>query len=210
MVYDLASSLVSDRTPLPAVGTLPRTPHAYGAQAEFGYKITGGMGIVPTRHGHGTVTLTGTSGWMHLHYFRAPRTQLLSRWDLATVSQAYAATPTLIRGGLYTIDSLGNLTQAAASPNDTTLGAVGNTKFGKAFSTPLEVYFGLWYVFGFLAVTATTPANLLGPALAGASNIAMNSDPRANGVVTGLSDLPASVAFGSVAASNIALWGELT
>jgi hypothetical protein len=211
MVYDLASSLVSDRTPLPAVGTLPRTPHAHGAQNEYAYRTTIGMGALSIRTGIGSVATTGLSGSVLLTFFRACRTQQLNRWDMATASTVFAATPTLIRGGLYAVDSANNLSLAASSPNDTTLGTVANTKFGKAFTTPLEVYFGLWYAYAFLFVTAATAPTLLGPAsAAGSTHVALDSDPRVNGTFAGQTDLPAAITSAQVAASNIMLWAELS
>jgi hypothetical protein len=108
------------------------------------------------------------------------------------------------------VDSLGNLTLQVASANDTTLGATNNVKFGKAFSSSFSLEFARWYAFGFLAVSGTTMASLLGSALAGSTNVAMLSDPRVNGIVSGQSDLPATITAGSVAASNQLLWAELS
>jgi hypothetical protein len=211
MVYDLPSSLVADRTPLPIVGVLPRTPHAYGTQNEYGYRTTGGMGALGSRTGMGSVAATGMSGTVALTFFRACRTQVLSRWDMATCSTPFGATPTLIRGGLYTLDSLSNLTLAASSANDTTLGTVANTKFGKAFSTALEVYFGLWYAYAFLWVSAAAAPTLLGPAsAAGSTHVALDTDPRVNGVFAGQSDLPAAITVAQVAAANTMFWAELS
>jgi hypothetical protein len=211
MVYELPSSLVSDRTPLPVVGTLPKTPHAHGAQSEFGYKTTAGMGTIASRLGHGSVATTGMSGTVALNFFRACRTQAATRWDMATCTTPFGATPTLIRGGLYAVDSALNLSQIAASANDTTLGTVANTKFGKAFSTPAEVYFGLWYAYAFLWISAAAAPTLLGPSgAAGSTHVAMDTDPRVCGVFAGQSDLPAAITAAQVAASNTLFWAELS
>lgn len=211
MVYELPSSLVADRTPRPVVGILPGTPHAHGTQNEYGYRTTAGMGTLGARTGLGTLAATGLSGTLSLNFFRACRTQQINRWDMATVSTAFGATPTLVRGGLFTVDSAGNLTLAAASPNDTSLGVVANTKFGKAFTTPAEVYFGLIYAFGFLFVTGAAVPGLLGVlGAAGSSHVSMDSDPRVNGVVAAQADLPASLTAGQIAASNTMFWSELS
>lgn len=187
---------------------LHQVPH--GADNEYGYRTTAGMGAIAARTCLGSTGVLA-SGTLYLSFFRACKAATLSRWDAATTTQGFAATPTLIRGGLYTVDSLGNLTLAAASASDTTIGTAGSTKFGKVFATPLAVEFARWYAFGFLAVSGTTMATLLGPNVAfGSHNISMLSDPRVNGVVSGQSDLPASITAGSVAASNQLLWAELS
>lgn len=187
---------------------LHQVPH--GSFNEYGYRTTAGMGVIPTRTSLGS-TGALSSGTLYLSYFRACKAATVSRWDSATTTSGFAATPTLIRAGLYSVDSLGNLTLQAASANDTTIGTAGSTKFGKVFATALAVDFGRWYAFGFLATSGAAMATLLGPNVAfGSQNISMLSDPRVNGIVTGQSDLPASVAFGSVAASNQYAWAELS
>lgn len=185
-------------------------PVPYGDQEEYGYRTTAGMGVISSRTSLGSTGLLA-SGTLYLSFFRACKPATLSRWDAATTTQGFAATPTLIRGGLYIVDSLGNLTLAAASANDTTIGTAGSTKFGKVFTAPVAVEFGRLYAWGFLVVSGATMATLLGPTVAfGSQNVAMLSDPRVNGILSAQADLPASIAFASVAASNQLLWAELS
>lgn len=184
-------------------------PVPQGAQEEFGYRTTAGVGVIGARTG---LISTGAlaSGTLYLSYFRSSKSQAVVRWDTATTSTPFAATPTLIRAGLYSVDDANNLVLLGASASDTTLGAVANTKFGKVFAAAAEVHFGQRYAWGFLAISATTMATLLGPSLAGSSNVAMLSDPRVNGIVSGQADLPITITAASVAASNQLIWAELS
>lgn len=199
--------LVGGSLVVPGALTLPAS---YGDQNEFGYRTTAGMGAVAVRTGLGTVGALA-SGTLYLSFFRACKPATLSRWDAAMTTTAFV-TPSLVRGALYAVDSLGNLTLAASSPSDTTLGTTGNVKFGKAFTAPVAVEFARWYAWGFLVVTpAGNVGTMLGSTvLVATQNVAMLSDPRMNGIVSGQADLPASVAFGSIAASNQLIWAELS
>lgn len=201
--------------PPPLVGGSVVVPGAlnlavpHGAQEEFAYRTTAGMGTVCSRTAQ--VLAAGLStGLLQLSYFRAPRSQVISRWDMCTATTPFGATPTLIRGGLYAVDDTDNLVLIGASANDTTLGTVANTKFGKVLATPSEVHFGQRYAFGLLFVSAAAPPSLLGASLTASTNVALLSSPRVNGTVSGQADLPATIAAGSVSASNALFWGELS
>lgn len=186
-------------------------PIPQGAQEEFGYRTTAGMGTVCSRTGFGQLAATGLSGIIQLSYFRAPRSQAITRWDMAVTAAAFGATPTLIRGGLYIVDDTDNLVLIGASANNTGIGTALNSKFGAALATPSEVHFGQRYAYGFLFVTAATAPTLLGVlGAAGSSNVSMLSSPRVNGWVTGQADLPVTIAAASVAASNLLFWSELS
>lgn len=210
MVYDLAISQVADRTPMPGVGVLPRTPHAYGA-VEYGYRTKAGMGTVPTRVGWGSLALTSQSGTVWINFFRAPRTQALTRWDVA-VATAAGATPSLIRGGLYLVDDNDNLTQLAASVNDTSLLSTAGVKGGKAFTTSPVAYFGLRYAFAWLWISAASAPTVLGQVNAGGvTHFAMDSDPRVTAVMIGAqTDLPASITAAQLNSTNLITWSELS
>lgn len=189
--------------------TGPAGPHD-GTQNEYGYNTTAGCGILGQRYGLAAVATTSLSGAVNLMYFKAPSSKTVSRWDMANTVAA-GATPTLIRGGLYSVDGSGNLTLVASSPNDTTLLAGTNAKFGKAFSAPIAMTAGQQYAFGFLFITAAAVPTMLG--FAGATGVThwpYDGPPKLTGTVTGQSDLPASISSGSAAAANLCFWGELS
>lgn len=210
MVYSLAQPSSLPGSPV-LTGALPPRDIAYGAQCEYGYRTNVGMGTVSERLGWGSVALTGQSGIVFFNFFRAPRSQPVTRWDMACAAAA-AATPTLVRGGLYSVDASYNLTQLAASPNDTTLFNTANAKTGKAFSTAYPATFGTWYAFAFLLTSATTMPTVLGmPSAGGVTHFAQDTDPRTTAVMIGAqTDLPATVTPGQLNATNLCLWAELS
>lgn len=181
-----------------------------GIQNEYGYLTTAGCGVIATRIGLQGVSATGLSGSLILMYFKAPKTFTSSSWKMANGTAA-GATPTLIRGGLYTVDLSGNLTLVASSANDTTLLNGTNVAYTKSFSTPYGLTQGLQYAFGFLFISAATAPTILMPALANAvTHFAYDTAPRVSGVVSSQSDLPSSVSAGSVSSLNVIMWAELS
>ena len=153
-----------------------------------------------------TSGLGSTSGTMYLTFFTA--TDRLTSTQVAVPSggTAAAATPTLVRFGLYAVDGIGNLTLIASTVNDTTVFAAANTYYSKSWSSPVTVHKGQRYALGVLVVSAAAM-----PQFAGLSTsfIVAATAPRICGQVVSQSDLPSSVAVGSVANIGNLVYGEL-
>lgn len=186
---------------------------APGESYQYGASFVGGFGSLPERsQGLGqSGVLTGFSGVLLLNYTRAPKSMPLSNMSYVTsASGVAAATPTLIRYAVYTLDASGNLTLAASSANDTSLFAVSSTRYTKAVSGSLQIVKGQWYAVGLLMVSGVALPNLLASVTPTTNFNVYNLAPRIAGQLAGQSDLPASISAGSVASINVLLWAELT
>lgn len=87
--------------------------------------------------------------------FTAQRTELVGNVRTWTATTAAAATPTLVRWGVYRFDAVTQAWQLiAATPNDTALFAATNTQYTKAFTTPWLKTAGQRYALAVLIVTA--------------------------------------------------------
>jgi hypothetical protein len=132
-----------------------------------------------------------TSQALRLTYFTAPRSKTITKLGMVTTSTAAAATPTLIRLGLYTVAGNGDLTLVASTANDTTLLSATNTRYDKALSASYALVAGQRYALGALVVTSATVPNLMGVNLAVGTEAFL--DPRMSAVVFSQADLPASI-----------------
>lgn len=163
-------------------------------------RLTNTLQTIPRWSAVQNCTLQG-SGALALVYLTADQTLTPSGVAVGTYNTAAAATPTLVRFGLYSVDTgSGDLTLIASTPNDTTLLAATYTIYSKSWSTPVELNRGVRYALGLLVVTGTTM-----PTLIGANAYSGSFSSRAPAIshkVAGQSDLPASVAFGSLTASG--------
>jgi hypothetical protein len=136
---------------------------------------------------------------------------LLSNMSYITSASGTAgATPTLVRYGVYAVDAAGNLTLGASSTNDTSLFAASATRYTKAMAGSLQLVKGQWYATGLLMVSAAALPNLMAAVTPTTNFVVYNTAPRMAGQLAGQSDLPASIAVGSVASTNVFIWAELT
>lgn len=147
-----------------------------------------------------------------LTYFTCNRPLLAANAAFIVGSTQAAATPTVIRYGLYTEAANGDITLVASTPNDTTMLANTNTKYSKAFSVAHQMIVGQRYALGHLVVSATTMPILMGYGMGATSaiNTESNTAPRVTASVTGQADLPASVADAGFTATRIMFYGTLT
>jgi hypothetical protein len=110
---------------------------------------------------------------------------------------AAAATPTLVRIGVWTVNAAGDLTALVASTaNDTALLAAANTEYPKALQTPYAFIGGQRYAAGILVVTAAAAPTLNGKFTSTAAG--RTRPPRVTATISGQADLPATVAVGSL------------
>lgn len=149
---------------------------------------------------------TMTSGVLRLAYFASPVSVTVSKCVTSTGGTGAGATPTLCRVGLYSVASNGNLTLVASIDNDTTMWASSNTEYEKALSASYTIVGGQRYAAAALVVTGTTPPNLFGIVPAHGSSAVLARNPRLSGFVNSQTDLPATVANGSITNSTTSLW----
>ncbi|MDM2096409.1 glycosyl hydrolase family 28-related protein [Mycobacteroides abscessus] len=142
-----------------------------------------------------------TSGSLYLTYINSDITKTLTQIQVRTAGTAAGATPTLIRYGLYSVDSSNNLTLIASTPNDTTLLASTFVNYTKAFSASVSVVTGSRYAVGSLIVTAASLPQPYGIYAASAEALVPLGD-RLCSVLTGQSDLPSSITAGSLAVAD--------
>ena len=184
-----------------SVGVGPRVlnpvPDVYQIATDLSPSAPGGyatgMSTMP-RWAVQTTSITLTSGSMRLCGFTAPRTETVTKVRFLSGATAAAATPTLVRVGLYSVDTAGAGTLVASTANDTTLAATQHTSYEKAFSASYTVTEGGLYAVGFLIVTAGATNTLVGSLnVSGGNVIGENAYlPRICGSLGSQTDLPAS------------------
>jgi hypothetical protein len=139
------------------------------------------------------------SGQMQLSYWTAQKSEAVNVHEMNSGSIAAGATPTYAAMGLYTVDSLGNLTLVSQCASDTTLFAATFTLYTRAAIASYIKQAGQRYASGVLVVSAAAMPALTG--YNGTVSIA-NIAPRLSGIVVGQAALPASVPVGSIANSS--------
>ena len=157
--------------------------------------------MVPSRDRITSSAITLASGVMSLTYFTATRSETVTTATLYSGSTAAAATPTLIRVGVYSVDVVsGALSLVAATANDTTLLSATNTAYPKALTSSWDKVAGTRYALGVLVVSGAAMPTLHGLLLTATNvvNTLSRLNPAIAGRVSSLSDLPSSVAAGSL------------
>ncbi|HYH49649.1 MAG TPA: glycosyl hydrolase family 28-related protein [Acidimicrobiia bacterium] len=161
--------------------------------------LTSGEETYSRRWATQTTVSTG-AGTLRLTYFTARKTETINSVRVYSGGTAAGATPTLARIGVYSVAANGDLTLVASTANDTTLFAGANTAYTKALSAPWSKVAGRRYAIGPLVVTGATAPTVVGYSAGNAAEAGIA--PRVSGAVTGQTDLPASVAVGSVVSSG--------
>lgn len=145
-------------------------------------------------------TLVPTSNQvLRLTYFRARKSETSTQVRLICGGTAAAATPTLIRIGVFSIDSSGNGTLIASTVSDTALFAAANTAYTKSWASSFSKVAGQIYALGVIVVTGVASPTLVGSAGSNGLAVEWGLDPRLTGSISGVSDLPASFTAGTVA-----------
>lgn len=147
--------------------------------------------------------ISNTSQLLRLTYFTAPFAFTVSNLSLTAGTAAAAATPTLIRYGIYSEDGSGNLTLIGSTPNDTTMLAAAFTAYTKALSTPVALTKGTRYAMAVLVVSSATMHNMYGISVTAAD---FGLAPRLTAAVAAQTDLPSTVAVGSLANNAMAFY----
>jgi hypothetical protein len=146
-------------------------------------------------------SLTLPNGAVRFAYFTASRNETVANLSLSTGTAAAAATPTLVRFGLYSVAANGDLTQLAATVSDTTVFAATLTRYPRALSTPVTLTEGAQYAIAALVMTAAAAPAVVGALCATpADNGALT--PRLCHVLTAQTDLAATYALTGLAQSQ--------
>lgn len=179
---------------------------------QYGYALDSGCGTTHNRLAFAT-SATLSSGVLYLSYFRAPTsfTAGTVRWGQATNA---GATPTISRWGIYAVDaSTGALTSLLGSTtNDTALftsGASSTVPKTKALAAGTALTQHTWYALGVLVVTGASNPTIHCENTGTIQGMWWSALPRITAQIGGQTDLPASVAAGSLAASNQRILAEL-
>ena len=153
-----------------------------------------------------------TTQTLTLMGFRAIKSETITRIQVYTGGTAAAATPTLVRMGIYqrvvagptgVINTWGLV---ASHASDLTLFAAANTTYTKTLTTTFNKQAGSDYAVGMLIVSAVAFPTFNAPhALTSASynTDAMLAQPIQFGRVTGQADLPTSIPVASVVVSAV-------
>lgn len=170
------------------------------------YGLSVGQSAMP-RYGININAATVATNNLRLTYFTSTKSETVTKSKLYTGGVAAAATPTVCRVGLYAVAANGDLTLVASTPNDTSMFSAINTEYIKNFSVPYLISAGVRYALGVIVVTAATAPNLVGSSLVNA--VITSSEPRIFSVIGSVSDLPSSVAVGSVVNTTYGIYGEI-
>jgi len=140
------------------------------------------------------------SGVVRFGYFTARRTETVTKLRL-TCTTAAGATPSLVRFGLYSVDSsTGNLTQVGQTASDTTIFAAAGNYYERALTSSATLVEGQRYAVAAIVVTAASAPNVSG--MIGGAAAEMAQSPRLCAALTAQSDLSASYTAGSLADST--------
>lgn len=141
-------------------------------------------------------SITMSSGALRFGYFTARRTATVTALRINSGSTAAGATPTLVRAGLYSVDSSGNLTLMSAITSDTSLLAAALTTYSRNLAANQTVVAGQRYAIGLIVVTAAAAPTVTGClAATGGEN---SLSPQLCATITGQTDLPSTITAGSL------------
>ena len=141
-----------------------------------------------------------TSGYCRFTFFTARKTETITQIRTISGSTA-AATSTLCRVGIYSVDGSGNLTLIASIANDTALWAATNTAYTRSLSASFTKTRGNRYAVGLIFVGTTAPT--FAGINTGFASSEFGISPRLGALTGSNSDLPASVAVGSLTDTSV-------
>lgn len=142
---------------------------------------------------------SAVSQTMRLTAFTAPRSEQIVSVRVITGTVAAAATPTIIRFGIYEVAADGAITLVASTTNDTTLLTGLNTEHTKALTTPYSLVQGRRYAFAQLVVSAAAMPTMCGSVDGlSAMTAAAKRLPWTYCTLAGQANLPASATYASL------------
>lgn len=181
------------------------TPGVWVTPSDLRDRVSSGEEAMP-RSEIASSAATIASGDLRLSYFIARKTETTTQIRVKSGTTAAAATPTLVRLGLYTIAATGDGTLVASTANDTSLFAATTTAYIRSWTAAYAKVAGQRYALGVIVVTAVATPTLIGSAL-GSTSTELALDPRLSGTIGGLSDLPATFLSTDVGATGNRIYG---
>ncbi|MFI9824416.1 right-handed parallel beta-helix repeat-containing protein [Streptomyces sp. NPDC052013] len=163
-------------------------------------RVDDGQETLPRWAAVHSTNITMSSGVLRLAYFTAKRSGTVTALRINSGSTVAGATPSLVRMGLYAVDSAGALTLMSATSSDTNLFGVALTSYSRSLAAPQQLIAGQRYAIGVIVVTSAAAPTIVGALTATAAENAVS--PQLCASLTGQSDLPASLAAGAVAATQ--------
>ena len=171
-------------------------------------QLSAGLQTLPRWMLVGFETATA-SDFVYLTYCTAHKDLSVTTINMLCGATAAAATPTLVRIGIYSENtSTGALTLVGSTANDTSLFGTAFTGVTKALSATTALTAGTRYAFGLLVVSAAacpTPYGVATP-----SALATLAPRRAAVAPAVSSDLPTSIAAGALFASGALMYVAAT
>lgn len=153
----------------------------------------------------GSSSLPMTSGTMRLGFFTAAQTLLMSNVRILTGAVAAGFLPSVLKVGLYSVAPSGTLTLAAATNNAPGAMITPLLSAPVPLATSYQIQVGARYALGLLIVTAAATPQIFGT---------LSPDqlvlPTHAGIVTGLANLPGSVALESITSDFVYPYLSLT
>lgn len=158
-------------------------------------------------------SVAASSGQLVINYFEAEKTESINNIAVWTGQTAAAATPTLIRFGIYSVaaDDSG-VALLASTANDTTLLSVASTRYPKALTSTWSKVAGVRYAFTYLIVSGAALPTFIARNTASLAILdsMLATTPRICATLNAQADLPASWAVGSLANTRRHCYAEFT
>lgn len=168
--------------------------------------FTAGGESIQDRSFSANVNSFAVSGVVAVTTFEALKSETITRIRTFSGSTAAGATPTMCKVGVYSVADNGDLTKLAETANNTGLWAATHTAYTENLLTSFEKVAGRRYAVAMVIVTAATiPTHMTGMNVAvvsaGYDSGMIGELPKLAGRVSGQTDLPATIANASVAAT---------
>jgi hypothetical protein len=152
-------------------------------------------------------SVSSATGRLRLTYWTARKTETCTQLRLISGSTAAAATPTLVRGGIYAIDSTGAGALAASFASDTAVFSAANTTYTKALTTSVSVRTGRVYATATIVVTAAAAPTISGIVNAGSFAAEYGLAEWMGFFLDGQADLPATFSLAALTSSASMIYG---
>lgn len=157
--------------------------------------LTDGEATIARSNADGSALAT-FNGNLRLTYFTARKSGTYTKLRSASGNTAQVGA-TVAKMGIFKEEADGSLTLLAATANDTTLWSSTNTMYERATTVSFTLTKGERYAYGFVVNGATTNPKFCG-ANAGLPSVEYDVSPRVGAAVTGQSDMPSTIAVGSL------------
>jgi hypothetical protein len=138
------------------------------------------------------------SGRLYMQTRAAAKTETITNITMWTAAAAAAATPTLCKMGVYEFDpSTDEFVLVGETANDTTLFAATQTQYDRALTTPYQKVAGRLYGYAVIVISSASMPSFMGRLSndgTGPAKTVLELQPRRNYVLSGQTDLPATIA----------------